>query len=206
MKSLYGLIAGILLTFVPSSVLRDSKIEIKIPKLYSNECFEDYYKLYDVQQKINKSNKKNKDYWQLVIYRDKLREEQRKLEEIIANNSKFKIEVIKKDFILNLYENGFLVKTYPIAIGKLNKKKESKTINGSYTVIDKYERPYFPESRKFKRVGGFDIGSKEGIMIHGTFEEESIGKAVSKGCIRLKRKDALELISLIPVGTTVEIK
>lgn len=43
------------------------------------------------------------------------------------------------------------------------------------------------------------------IYIHGTPDEGLIGKPVSHGCIRMKNKDVIELFSLLPEGTLVEI-
>ncbi len=44
------------------------------------------------------------------------------------------------------------------------------------------------------------------IYIHGTNDEKNIGKAVSKGCIRMKNNDILELFNLVNIGDIVLIK
>jgi hypothetical protein len=44
-----------------------------------------------------------------------------------------------------------------------------------------------------------------GIYIHGTVEEDRIGKAVSYGCIRMRSKDVVELFEQTPTGTEVNI-
>lgn len=44
------------------------------------------------------------------------------------------------------------------------------------------------------------------IYIHGTSNEAGIGKPVSSGCIRMKNSEIIELYSLIPVGTYINIK
>jgi len=44
------------------------------------------------------------------------------------------------------------------------------------------------------------------IYIHGTPEEELIGRPASYGCIRMKNKDVIELFNLLKEGTLVEIK
>lgn len=46
---------------------------------------------------------------------------------------------------------------------------------------------------------------KRGIFIHGTPEEERIGKPVSWGCIRMRSRDVVELYKQVPVGTRVVI-
>ena len=44
------------------------------------------------------------------------------------------------------------------------------------------------------------------IYIHGTNHEESIGKPVSHGCIRMKNADLLALYKLVDVDTPVAIR
>lgn len=46
---------------------------------------------------------------------------------------------------------------------------------------------------------------RRGIFIHGTHEEGLIGKPVSRGCIRMRNKDIIDLYSRIEVGTFVVI-
>jgi lipoprotein-anchoring transpeptidase ErfK/SrfK len=43
------------------------------------------------------------------------------------------------------------------------------------------------------------------IYIHGTNREDLIGTPASAGCICLKNSDVIDLYSLVPVGTRVEI-
>lgn len=44
------------------------------------------------------------------------------------------------------------------------------------------------------------------IYIHGTSEEGLVGKSVSRGCIRMRNKDVIELFNLVAKGTLVEIQ
>ncbi len=41
--------------------------------------------------------------------------------------------------------------------------------------------------------------------IHGTTEPESIGKAVSSGCIRMLNQDVIDLYNRIPKGAKVVV-
>ena len=41
--------------------------------------------------------------------------------------------------------------------------------------------------------------------IHGTNEPNTIGKAVSSGCIRLLNEDVYDLYNRVPVGTVVKV-
>jgi len=45
-----------------------------------------------------------------------------------------------------------------------------------------------------------------GYGIHGTWEPETVGSAVSKGCIRMLNTDVEELFDIVPVGTAVTIE
>ena len=44
-----------------------------------------------------------------------------------------------------------------------------------------------------------------GYGIHGTWDDASIGKAESAGCVRMHNADVEQLYVLLPVGTAVEI-
>jgi len=44
------------------------------------------------------------------------------------------------------------------------------------------------------------------LAIHGTADESSIGRAVSKGCLRARRADMLWLVRRLPAGTPVTIR
>ncbi|MCU0725147.1 MAG: L,D-transpeptidase [Planctomycetes bacterium] len=43
------------------------------------------------------------------------------------------------------------------------------------------------------------------IYIHGTNREESIGRPVSRGCIRMRNADVIELHDFVDVGTPVRV-
>jgi hypothetical protein len=46
---------------------------------------------------------------------------------------------------------------------------------------------------------------KKGFGIHGTNVRNSVGKAASQGCIRLRNRDVVELYPMLSVGDVVEI-
>jgi lipoprotein-anchoring transpeptidase ErfK/SrfK len=54
------------------------------------------------------------------------------------------------------------------------------------------------------RLGNCDTMQRY-IYIHGTHEEDKIGTPASKGCIRMKNQDVIELFDMVPIGTSVEI-
>ena len=43
------------------------------------------------------------------------------------------------------------------------------------------------------------------VYIHGTSDEQSIGKAASHGCIRMRNRDVVELFDQVAPGTPVDI-
>ncbi|EDL65922.1 L,D-transpeptidase family protein [Bacillus sp. SG-1] len=96
---------------------------------------------------------------------------------------------------LTLQRNGTVVKTYPIAVGKML----SATPVGQYVIINKAPNPGGPFGTMWMSL------SKKHYGIHGTNNPASIGKAVSKGCIRMYNSDVEELARTIPIGTRVVI-
>lgn len=55
------------------------------------------------------------------------------------------------------------------------------------------------------RIGKVDT-MRRYIYIHGTPDDVKMGIPGSRGCIRMRNNDIIELFSLIPVGTQIEIK
>ena len=64
------------------------------------------------------------------------------------------------------------------------------------------------------RLAGLEKGINQGsgidsfhrcIYIHGTSEENLIGKQASHGCVRMKNRDIIELFNLVKRGTLVKI-
>jgi hypothetical protein len=56
-------------------------------------------------------------------------------------------------------------------------------------------------------LGPYKLDTGDGYLIHGTnvFNEESIGDAVSHGCVRMTNEDLGRLYPMVPVGTKVFI-
>jgi lipoprotein-anchoring transpeptidase ErfK/SrfK len=55
-------------------------------------------------------------------------------------------------------------------------------------------------------LGTHRLNLGEGYALHGTNKPESIGQAVSHGCIRLRNEDILRLKRLMPIGTPVTVR
>lgn len=56
-------------------------------------------------------------------------------------------------------------------------------------------------------IESFNKNSKQRyVYIHGTNDEDNIGKPISKGCIRMKNDDIIEFFELVEVGEIMIIK
>lgn len=89
-------------------------------------------------------------------------------------------------------------RVYPIAVGK----PATPTPNGSYQIINKIVNPGGVLGTRWM---GLNIPDGP-YGIHGTFRPDSIGKAISNGCIRMYNKDVEELFNTVHIGTTVIIE
>ncbi|HEX9109493.1 MAG TPA: L,D-transpeptidase [Longimicrobiales bacterium] len=68
--------------------------------------------------------------------------------------------------------------------------------------------PAASEQRKVHgALGPYALNMGDGYLLHGTneFDENSIGRAVSHGCVRLNNDEVTRLYSLVPAGTPVYI-
>jgi hypothetical protein len=56
-------------------------------------------------------------------------------------------------------------------------------------------------------LGPYKLDTGDGYLIHGThyYDQDSIGSAVSHGCVRLRNEDLDRLYGMVPVGTPVYI-
>ena len=111
------------------------------------------------------------------------------------NTLPYQIEVSINGRWLKLFHNGALQKQYPIAVGRIL----HNTPTGTYIIINKAPNPGGPFGTMWMSL------SKQSYGIHGTNDPSSIGKAVSRGCIRMYNQDVEELASIVPIGTQVNI-
>lgn len=108
----------------------------------------------------------------------------------------YSIHVSISNRTLTLMSNQTHVKTYPIAVGRML----HQTPIGDFVVINKAPNPGGPFGTMWMSL------SKKHYGIHGTNDPSSIGKAVSRGCIRMYNQDVEELANTIPIGTRVLIR
>lgn len=142
-----------------------------------------------------------------------------------------RIEINVPAFNLYLYEGEELLATYPVAVGRPvsvfpNRTVVSETPAGTFVIATKVVAPTWYPPLWLKRERGWPsdykvppgpdnpLGSRwlgiqrpgvSGYGIHGTNDPDSIGRAVTLGCIRLRNEDVEELFDLVKVGTPVSI-
>ncbi|HEB13206.1 MAG TPA: murein L,D-transpeptidase [Actinobacteria bacterium] len=117
---------------------------------------------------------------------------------------------------LYFYRNGELERTYRVAVGM----PQWPTPGGSWKVVNKQPAPrwinpgssWAKDMPKVLPAGpGNPLGVRalaldaRAILIHGTSNYASIGRAASHGCIRMRNGDILNFYPLIGVGTPVDI-
>lgn len=108
----------------------------------------------------------------------------------------FTIEVSVSNRTLTLKENSAVRKIYPIAVGRML----FYTPVGDFVIVNRQPNPGGPYGTMWLTL------SKRSYGIHGTNDPSSIGKAVSKGCIRMQNTAVNELASIVPNGTAVFIR
>jgi lipoprotein-anchoring transpeptidase ErfK/SrfK len=125
--------------------------------------------------------------------------------------------VNRKSFKLELYKNLKHKKTYNIAVGKVG----MDTPPGLYNIQNKAVNPawHVPNSDWAGDLAGQVIpgddpsnpikarwmGIYDGVGVHGTSDDASIGSAASHGCIRMHIPDVEEVYDEVPVGAPIYI-
>ena len=124
------------------------------------------------------------------------------------NTAKYSILVDKSQNILMLKSNEEILKTYIVSTGANN-----STSAGIYKIINKLIDPTWYKAGAIVPPGSPEniLGSRwiginlSGYGIHGTTDESSIGKHITKGCVRMRNSDVEELYAIVPVGVEVTI-
>lgn len=113
------------------------------------------------------------------------------------------------DFAMTVHLQGYYVKRYMVGIGQ-----DGSSPIGKFPVLNKVENPQYtdptgkviaaddPSNPLGERW--IDLGNSYGI--HGTVDPGSIGKAKSRGCIRLNDKDVIEVYDFLVKGSEVVIR
>lgn len=110
---------------------------------------------------------------------------------------------------LTIHAYGYFVRRFEVGIGK-----QGTSPVGKFKVLEKVMNPQYtdPEGRVVDAddpanpLGERWIDLGDGYGIHGTIEPDSIGKAESRGCIRLRNRDVEDVYDLLGVGSEVVIR
>ena len=200
----------------PDNPLR-KEVEGKVEKihkemLYGNLPFPGSFK-YEVKKgdSLYKIAKKFNTTVELLLKKNKLKSILVKpKDELIIIPCKFSVKIDTKKNLLYLYYDGKFFKVYPVATGE-----DGKTPTGKFKVTDRLKNPVWyspdkgpiPSGDPRNLLGSRWIGlSVKGIGIHESVNPEDVGKNVTKGCIRMLKKDVEELYMLVPRNTPVVIK
>jgi lipoprotein-anchoring transpeptidase ErfK/SrfK len=128
------------------------------------------------------------------------------------------ITIDKAHFKLRLFKGLKFRKSYGVAVGQ----PAYPTPAGRFAIQDKQVNPVWsvPNSPWAGELQGTAVdggsaanplkarwmGIANGVGIHGTGEDYSIGTAASHGCIRMHVPDVIDLFKRVPVGTPVLIQ
>ena len=128
------------------------------------------------------------------------------------------VTIDRSGFRLRLFRQLKLVKSYGIAVGAPG----YDTPTGTFRITNKavnpvWNAPNAPWAGEFagSSVPGGSasnplkarwLGIVNGVGIHGTSAEYSIGTRASHGCIRMRVADVIDLYPRVPVGTPVYIR
>ncbi len=128
------------------------------------------------------------------------------------------LTISRSTFKLRLFKHLRWVRTYGVAVGQPGHRTPaglfsiaSKQVNPTWNV------PHSPWAGELQgqSISGSDpsnplkarwMGIANGVGIHGTGEDYSIGHAASHGCIRMHVSDVIALYRRVPVGTPVLIR
>lgn len=110
--------------------------------------------------------------------------------------------------------SGNQVRSYPIAVGR----KGWETPTGEFKVMDMRQNPIWinpftgksiPSGDPKNPLGAYWIGfwtdGNNWIGFHGTPEADSVGQAVSHGCVRMYNQDIEALFQEVSLGTSVRV-
>jgi lipoprotein-anchoring transpeptidase ErfK/SrfK len=112
------------------------------------------------------------------------------------------------DMELTIHSHGHFVALFPVGIGK-----DIASPVGNFKVADKLRDPtYYGAEGVIEHddpknpLGEYLIDLGEGVGIHGTSDQGSIGQAGSLGCVRMKDRDIADAFDLLTIGSEVLIK
>lgn len=139
--------------------------------------------------------------------------------EVTTDDYEHVLVLRQNDRRLSHYVRGEKTAEWPVAVGAGG----SPTPTGEFTVGEKRHKPTWhnpdpggwgsdmpavvepgPENPLgLRALNWYDNGRDTLIRFHGTAATDSIGRAASQGCVRLRNDDVVELYNRVPTGTTI---
>ena len=131
---------------------------------------------------------------------------------VVLHDPKFEVRVSKSQNTLLLTLNGKFFRRYVVATGE-----GGNTPVGTFRLVERLEHPEWETGgRKIPYDGtgknGNILGTHylkldvPGYGIHGTWDESTLGRQSSAGCIRMRNEDVADLFVLLPRQTPVVIE
>lgn len=126
----------------------------------------------------------------------------------VTARAEFRLEVDVSERELSVIRDGDVIETYPVAVGK----QSNPTPRGTFRIRKLIWNPSWkPPDEKWARgkaptpPGHPDnpmklvkiFFSEPDYYIHGTADEDSLGRAESHGCIRMHESDAARVAQLV---------
>ena len=128
------------------------------------------------------------------------------------SEGKLIIEIDRDKYTLTIKKGNEVLRAFPVGLGC-----NEATPSGNYKIVNKITDPAWYNKGDVVDPGDPDnplgkhwlgLGNEEGPTrygIHPTTEPGSIRQSMSRGCIRMRPKDAETVFRLVPIGTTVYI-
>jgi LysM repeat protein len=120
-----------------------------------------------------------------------------------------RVVVSKSEYCASLYFGNNLVRQYVVAHGKNNNTPEGRAkVTNMCVDPEKTSRGANDPTAEMKLrwIGLSKFGERSGFGLHGTQYPDSIPGQTSKGCIRMKDEDVVELYDMLRPGNEVEIR
>jgi lipoprotein-anchoring transpeptidase ErfK/SrfK len=130
-------------------------------------------------------------------------------EEVWLTSTEYRVEVDTGDFEFTVFDGDEEVRTGVIGTGE----GETPTPEGRYyfTELLQPPDPEGPYGVYAFGLSGFSetletfAGGPGQLAVHGTNDEDALGRQISHGCVRVSNEDITWMAENLPIGTPVEI-
>jgi len=193
------------------------------PIVLANDMLCDIYKIKPGNQ-LRIVGERHKVPWEILKEVNRIqRPELLQAEKVIkVINGPFHAKIYRSAFALDLYLQNTFVRSFPVGLGKPGRETPTglwRVKAGGKLVKPPWwdeetgrtyrpNDPDYPLGSRWIELEGVAGAAKdrEGFGIHGTKDAEQIGKAESRGCIRLHNGDAILIYNLlVPIFSKVEV-